>query len=144
MPLPELRDGDLPPGVHQATLTEVIERFRGTTARRQAATSTLVDVLDLTRTTGKLLRFLIFGSYISDEPEPNDIDLFLVMTPDFDIGELTSPTREIFRHGEAQRLHGASVFWARQGMNQTVIDDLIDGWQVKRDRSRRGIVEVRL
>ncbi len=38
---------------------------------------------------------------------------------------------------------GASIFWTRPGaIFGESLEDFIAGWQVKRDRTRRGIVEV--
>lgn len=143
MALPDLTDeGDLPPGVYSATWKEVIARFGSGTIRRQKATEQLEYLLQLARATGKVTRALLFGSYVTEKLEPNDVDVFLVMAADFTIDDYSEPTRSIFSHSLAQRVFGASVFWARQGMNPQIMDDLIEGWQTRRDRSRRGIVEI--
>src|SRR5436190_7492394 len=60
--------GDLPPGIHRATLEEVIIRFGGGTSQRGDATATLVQVMRLAQTTGKLDRLIVFGSYVSNKP----------------------------------------------------------------------------
>ena len=86
MPLPAFDDrGDLPVGIHQATLSEVIERFWGDTPQREVVTRRLVEICELAQRTNKLLRFVIFGSYITAKPEPNDIDIILVMADNFDV-----------------------------------------------------------
>jgi predicted nucleotidyltransferase len=84
MPLPEFNSqGDLPEGLHRATLAEVLERFgRGSQARRQA-TAVLQRIQHLVTATGKLERFVVFGSYITAKPEPHDVDIVLVMKDDF-------------------------------------------------------------
>ena len=80
MPLPELdRYGDLPIGVHQASLDEVIARFGHGTPQRQLVTTRLLRIYDLARGTGKLERFSIFGSYVTAKPDPNDVDIMLIM-----------------------------------------------------------------
>jgi hypothetical protein len=143
MGLPDLTaSGDLPPGLHRATLDEVIARFGGGTIERQEATDRLSELVRLVRTTGKLVRLLVFGTYVTSEPRPNDVDLFVIMAPDFDVDAYSGPTRSVFSHAQADREFGASVFWARYGMNTLLINDLIEGWQIKRDRTRRGIVEI--
>ena len=84
MPLPAFDSrGDLPVGVHQATLAEVIERFGHGTPQREIVTARLIRIYELARRTGKLLRFVIFGSYVTTKPEPNDVDIILVMADDF-------------------------------------------------------------
>ena len=75
--------GDLPSGVHQAMLAEVLERFGHGAPQRVIVTERLQRVIALAQGTGKLERVFIWGSYVTDKPEPGDIDLFLVMSPDF-------------------------------------------------------------
>ena len=84
MPLPEFDHyGDLPVGVHQASLDEVIARFGYGTPQRQLVTTRLVRIYDLARGNGKLERFVIFGSYVTAKPNPNDVDIILIMRDDF-------------------------------------------------------------
>jgi len=69
MPLPAFDEhGDWPVGVHQATLDEVLTRFGHGTPQRQLITTQLVRIYELVRATGKLLRFVIFGSYVTAKP----------------------------------------------------------------------------
>ena len=70
--------GDLPLGIHGATLEDVVHRF-GTTARRTVIVQRLQRIYQLARSTGHLARFIIFGSFITAKSEPNDIDIFLLM-----------------------------------------------------------------
>jgi hypothetical protein len=102
MPLPEFNDnGDLPEGVYQATLDEVLARFGHDTPQRQLVTARLARIYKIALSTGKLLRFVIFGSYVT------------------------------------------AVFWTRPGtVLLETVDEFIGYWQIKRDLTRRGIVEV--
>jgi hypothetical protein len=84
MPLPEFDiNGDLPVGVHLASLDEVLARFGQGTTQRETVTARLVRVHKLASATGKLERFIIFGSYVTAKPDPNDVDIILVMRDDF-------------------------------------------------------------
>ncbi len=75
MPLPQFNVlGDLPPNVHRATLDEAVRRFGGQTIRRDACTRRLMHVEELARRTGHLQRLVVFGSYVTAKPEPNDVD----------------------------------------------------------------------
>ena len=86
MPLPQLnRAGELPEGVHHATLDEVIAQCGSGTAQRQAVTARLQRLYHLASATHKLDRLILFGSYITATPAPNDIDMVLVMRDDFDV-----------------------------------------------------------
>lgn len=49
----------------------------------------------------------------------------------------------IFDHATAQARYGASIFWIRpQVIIGETVDEFIAYWQIKRDGSKRGIVEV--
>ncbi len=94
--------------------------------------------------TGHLRRFVVFGSFVTDKHEPNDVDVFMIMDDNFDMGSLVGEPRLLFvDHGTAQDHFGASVFWMRRmaaiGGEQAAIED----WQIKRDGTERGIVEIR-
>jgi hypothetical protein len=143
--LPFNAQGDLPSGVHQATLTEVIERFGHGAPERVRATERLQRVITLAQETGKLERIFIWGSYVTAKPDPGDVDLFLVMTSDFESHNYTGEARMVFDSATAERMLGATVFWMASGADtQTTVADLLAQFQIRRDGGRRGIVEVLL
>ena len=135
--------GELPPGVHRATWSEVLEQFgRGTAARVRAATA-LARVVDVARSTGKLRRLYIFGSFVSASRNPRDVDVGLIMEDDFQEESCPPECRLLFAHSDADAVYGASVFWVREGLlPEGLYDVLVSGWQTKRDESKRGIVEL--
>ena len=145
MPLPHLNsEGDLPAGVYQATIGEVLARFGTGAPQRQAITAHLLQIYELASATGKLDRLVLFGSYITTKPEPNDIDMVLVMRDDFDLHACDEATRRLFDHKRAAETFGASIFWIRPAMLLLEsLEEFIAHWQIKRDQTRRGIVEVR-
>src|SRR5262249_12391039 len=111
MPLPQLnRAGELPEGVHHATLDEVIEQFGIDTAQRQALTARLQRIYYLAHATRKLDRLILFGSYITAKPAPNDVDIVLVMRDDFDVQACDAESQPLFDHLRAAEVFGASVF----------------------------------
>jgi hypothetical protein len=135
--------GDLPEGVYRATLAEVIARFGHSTPQRELATTKLVHIYELARQTGKLERFVIFGSYVTNKSAPNDIDIILIMRDDFRQADYTEDVLPVFNHQRAQDELGASVFWTRPGaVLLETVDEFIAYWQRTRDLTRRGIVEV--
>ena len=145
MPLPGFdHKGELPAGVHRATMDEVVAHFGSGTPQRQAVTARLLRVYHLAKATGKLECLIIFGSYITTEPEPNDVDIVLIMRDDFRIGACAEEAQKLFDHLQATEEFGASIFWVRPSMLfLETLDDFINHWQIKRDQTRRGIVEVR-
>ena len=144
MALPEFNElGDLPAGVFRASWHEVVERFGGGTQQRLRCTRILSHVHDMAVRTGHLGRFVIFGSYITAKPDPNDVDVILVMDDDFHRDEMPLEMRGLFDHAVAQARFGASVFWVKpSALIGDRVDDFVAHWQVKRDNSKRGIVEV--
>ncbi len=138
---PLTRAGDLPIGVHRATLSEVIGRFGAGSLKRGIVGGRLERIYHLARATGQLARFVIFGSFVTNQPEPNDVDVFLLMQGDFDASQLQGQAELLFDHAAAAANFGATVFWMRRsaalGGEQTAIED----WQITRG-GRRGIVEI--
>ena len=134
--------GDLPIGVYRAKIADVIAHFGRGTAQRAAVTARLERIYELARISGCLQRFIIFGSYVTAEPNPHDVDVFLVMRGGFQPRDAPPETQGLFRHGTAQSEFGASIFWVNAGTSFADTEDLIVGWQTRRDLQRRGIVEV--
>jgi hypothetical protein len=99
---------------------------------------------ELAARTGCLARFLVFGSFVSDVLEPRDIDAALVMTENFRLEDTPRESRTLFSHPDAQARFGASVFWVRQGMlPEDGMGEFLATWQLKRDGTLRGILEVK-
>lgn len=142
-PWPEFdKNGDLPTGIYQATIVEVLKHFGTSTLQRQIVARRLERVYNLARSTGQLARFAIFGSFVTAKPDPNDVDIFMVMEDTFDSSHLTGETAIIFDHMAAQNTEGASVFWIRRIAAISGEQAALEHWQVKRDKTKRGIVEV--
>jgi hypothetical protein len=145
MPLPEFNErGDLPEGKHAASLAEVIYRFGAGTEQRATVTARLRRVYQLAVATGRLDRLVIFGSYVSDVAEPNDVDVILVMRNDFRPEDCPPESAVLFDHAQADDELGASIFWVRPDMLLgEPLEEFLTFWQTKRDGGRRGIVEIR-
>ncbi|MCC7003330.1 MAG: hypothetical protein IT357_14320 [Gemmatimonadaceae bacterium] len=88
-------------------------------------------------------RFIVFGSFVTNRPEPNDVDVFLVMDDTFDLSQLKGEVVLVFDHPAAQAHVGASIFWLRQEAALPTEEDAVRSWQRKRDGASRGIVEIR-
>jgi len=143
MPLPPLtRSGELPLGVHQTSLQEALDRFGVGPPQRMSVADRLERVYGMARATGQLARFVVFGSFVTDKPEPNDVDVFLVMQDTFDVARLQGEMALLFDHAAADAHFGASVFWVRQLAALGGRQFAIEYWQVKRGGGQRGIVEI--
>jgi len=135
-------DGDLPPGIHRATLAEVVERLGQGSFRRRVVADRLIRIYQLAAMTGKLARFVIFGSFVTTKAEPNDVDIILLMEDTFDLALVTGEAALVFQHMEAEVCFGASVFWTRRSLAIGGEQAMIEYWQVRREGGLRGIVEI--
>jgi uncharacterized protein DUF6932 len=140
---PFTQTGDLPVGVHGASLAEVVARFGAGSPRRRLLALRLERIHQIASQTGHLARFVVFGSFVTDKLEPNDVDVFMIMDDNFDRGSLTGEASLLFDHNSAQDHFGCSVFWIRRlaaiGGEQVAVED----WMIKRDGTERGIIEVK-
>jgi hypothetical protein len=132
----------LPPGVHAASLTEVLSRFGSGSVERQTVARRLERVHAVTVSTKQVARFVVFGSFITAKPDPNDVDIFLLMEDAFDASQLSGEAELLFDHNAAQAHFGASVFWIRRVAAREGEQAAVEYWQVKRDGGQRGIVEI--
>jgi hypothetical protein len=125
-PLPDFNErGDLPQGIHPVALSEVLVHF-GKTGRRAVIGRRLERIHTLAGSTGHLSRFVVFGSFVKDKAEPNDVDIFMLMEDSFDVRQVPTEIRLVFDHAAA--LGGEEA--------------MIAHWQIKRDGGKRGIIEI--
>jgi hypothetical protein len=124
MALPAFNEqGDLPPNIYRATLSEVFERFGHGSLQRLAVAERLSRLYELVTSTGQLARFVVFGSFVTAKVEPNDLDVVLIMQDTFDLASVTGEAALAFQHLEAegpfrcQRLLGSALWcsWRRAG-----------------------------
>jgi hypothetical protein len=143
MTLPAFNEeGDLPPGVHNATLSEILARFGQGSHQRSAVGDRLNRIYELAASTKHLARFVVFGSFVTAKAEPNDLDIVMLMEDSFDLSSLTGEAVLLFQHMEADAHFGSSVFWARRSGAIGGEQAMIEYWQVRREGGQRGIVEI--
>ena len=135
-------NGDLPIGIHQATLTEILQHFGTGTEQRELIGQRLRHIFMLAHSTRKVARFIVFGSFVTAKPVPGDVDIFLLMEDSFDVSQVHGEAALVFNPQRTQEGFGASVFWIRKQGTITSEQEAVEDWQIKRDNSRRGIVEV--
>ena len=120
----------------------MLDRFGAGSAQRKAVALRLARIYRIAQTSGHLARFVVFGSFVTDRPDPADVDVFLLMENTFDASQLSGEARFLFDHSAAQAGFGASVFWLRRLAAWEGEVAAIDYWQVKRGGSLRGIIEI--
>ena len=143
MPLPAITEtGELPQGLHRASLGEILTQFGEGTIQRKLVGMRLGRVYELAIGTRHVKRFIVFGSFVTSKPEPNDVDVFLVMDDAFDLSQVKGEAALVFDHPAAQAHFGASIFWLRRLAALPSEEEAVESWQRKRDGTRRGIVEI--
>ena len=85
--LPPFDDnGNLPVGVHTASIDEVLTRFGAGSPEREVEGEELADFIDWARKKG-IFRVVLDGSFTTDRIEPNDVDVVILGAPDSGFGE---------------------------------------------------------
>jgi len=130
--LPDLdQDGNLPPGIHRATLEEIADRFGTSTEIRRAEIQSLFWLVDLAKRAG-VERLIVNGSFVTDVLEPNDVDCVLLMGGSF------PRDREAF-----QELRKGLPFIDMQLVRQGRFDTLVNMiFATDRRGNAKGLVEV--
>jgi len=129
-------------GVHRASLREILEQFGVGSAQRKVLALRLGRVYRVAEATDHLTRFVVFGSFVTNKLEPQDVDVFLVMEDTFDASQLAGDASLLFDHAAGQAHFGASVFWVRHRAAWPNEQAAVEFWQVTRGGGRRGIVEI--
>jgi hypothetical protein len=102
----------------------------------------LERIFRLAAATGQVARFIVFGSFVTAKPAPNDVDVFMLMEDSFDASALSGETQLLFDPAAAQAHFGASVFWLRRFVAINGEQAAVDDWQHTREGGRRGILEI--
>ena len=119
MPIPEPEpDGLLPPGLHDCTLEEIRARF-GTfhrTDRRPRLFEKLEQYLAEARPTGLVAAVIVNGSFVTATPEPNDVDLIVLLEPASDFGADLRPfDYNVLSRRQVRKRHGLDILVAPEG-----------------------------
>ena len=77
-------NGVLPPGIHPAALDEIELRFGSATEIRQAQFESIRWLMAELRMISGIQRVVLNGSFVTDLPEPNDVDCAVLVSDNFD------------------------------------------------------------
>ena len=119
MPIPSLNgDGFLPPGVFDCTLPDLKARF-GMFQRSDQRTrlfARLEALILAMRSSGLFEMVLVYGSFVTANAAPNDVDLIAVLRPGHDL-ERDLPMSEyaLVSRGLLRRRFGFDVVIAEEG-----------------------------
>ena len=77
-----VENGNLPPGVHGATLEEIEKRFGTETELRRVQMLSLRWLAEIAICAG-VQKILVNGSIVTEVSEPNDVDCALLFDPEY-------------------------------------------------------------
>jgi hypothetical protein len=123
-------NGYLPPGIHPATMEEIEDRFGSGTEIRGVLFESLVWLV-AAATEARVLRVIVNGSYVTDTPDPNDVDCVLLVAENFD--KSSAPAR---------KLTGGCPFLSLELVEADAFQDMIEFFGSDRDDVPKGIIEV--
>jgi hypothetical protein len=107
VPLPDFTvAGFLPPGIHAASLAQVQTRFGAGAEVRQRQAALLRQVIEAARPYLSLKRVLVWGSFVTTQPEPNDLDYSVVVAADHRRTRIARTDTRFFVPSEARRHYG--------------------------------------
>jgi hypothetical protein len=126
--------GNLPPGIHPATIEEVVQRFGAGSPERDVEGQELLQFIEWARRAG-VRRLVVNGSFVTAKVAPNNVDLIILPGPDFPIDQPQAPDEE--------------VYWPFLQVLVAADDDDLERWALQdfgTDRYQRpkGVVEVML
>jgi hypothetical protein len=146
MPIPAFDEhGFLPQGVHDCTLQEVGARFGqfDHSDRRVRLFHELTEFVREASNTTLVTSIIIDGSFVTDEPEPNDIDLILVVRSDHDVlADLRPFEYNVLSKRRVRRRHGFDVLLARD--ESLLLEEYVAFFQRIRASAelRKGVLKV--
>jgi hypothetical protein len=122
MPIPALNaDGFLPEGIHECALEEVQTRFGvfDRSDRRLRLWTALRDFMREVKACGIVEAVLLDGSFVTAKPEPNDVDLILVVRASHDFAADLRPAEyNVLSKRRVFRRYGFDVLVAQAGSDR--------------------------
>ena len=148
MPIPEFNQlGLLPEGIHDCTFQEAEARFGcfQESDRRVRLWARFREFFDQSKAIGLIHELLLDGSFVTSEPEPNDIDLVVVVSEEHDFGaDLTPGEYNILSKQRVRRRFELDIVVATSGTDE--VDETVDFFRQVRGRPhfRKGLLRIRL
>jgi predicted nucleotidyltransferase len=100
----------------------VREVFGIGSARRKLLIGNLENIIELAKSTGKLERVIVWGSFVSTKEFPQDLDLLFIMRDDFDVSATAPEVRKVFDYAQGRIAFNADIFWAKSLIGEEAIN----------------------
>ncbi len=135
----------MPPGIHAATLAETLTRFGTGSAARQQQGQLLALVVQAALAYETIKRVLVWGSFVTDKPEPRDLDYSLVVSVEHRRTQITDLDRRFFVPHLARAHYGVDrSFLLLMDYPPVGYAEQIDFITTARDGTHPGIIEITL
>ena len=139
--IPEFYDEEyLPGGTHDATWTEVQQRFGFSEGRRRLC-ERMAHFINVARGCGFRAVYL-FGSFVTGKNDPNDIDLMWVYRGGA-YDQMSDRCKDLLNYAKMKQRWKWDMFCCSDAPE--VVADLVSGWTMDKARTkRRGIIRIDL
>jgi predicted nucleotidyltransferase len=126
------------------SLDEFAERYGASAPRRQFLFDQARMVISLLRATGQVRRVFAFGSFVSERPNPNDVDFFVVMAEGFSTSHLRGKIAEVFQNETCRIRYGVDLFWVTEAIGESHIQDMLEVFSTDRRQQHQPTVEIKI
>jgi len=110
MVLPDFdENGVLPKGIHSATLQEVNERYGQSSEARKRQSNLLREVVETAANYSTIKRILLWGSFVTQKAEPNDLDYSVVVSVEHRRMEIAEHHRRFSVPALARQFYGTDT-----------------------------------
>jgi len=125
-------------------LDEFAKQYGASTPRRQFLFNQARSVISLLRATGQAKRVFVFGSFVSEKTNPNDVDFFVVMAASFTTSHLKGKIAEVFQNEVCRIRYGVDLFWVTETIGESHIQDMLDVFSRDRQQQHQPTVEIKI
>ena len=148
MPIPEFNEhGLLPEGIHDCTVEELENRFGNFQGsdRRPQLWAKFRDFIREAKASGVVETILVNGSFVTTKPDPNDIDLVLLVPASHDFSADLGPAQyNVLSRRHVRQRYGFDIVLALPGTEE--VSEAAEFFQQVRGQSlrRKGILRLRI
>lgn len=140
-------DGFLPPGIHDCSLDDIRARFGGFQGsdQRPRLFNLLIELVKAMQRCALFDALLVDGSFVTDKPAPNDVDVLAVLRPGHDFErDLSAAEYAIVSRTLLRRRFGFDVLLAER--DSVLYETYVGFFSRVRERPdlRKGILRLRL
>jgi hypothetical protein len=146
MPIPAFNErGWLPEGIHDCTLDEAGSRFGffQQSDRRPHLWQKFVEFLGEVKPTGLVKHVILDGSFVTSKPDPNDIDLLLIVDTNHDFSATLRPSQyNLLAQKRVRKRFGFDIVVVKDGSDN--LQQAIEFFQQVRQKAgwKKGILKI--